>query len=582
MMLRGPNLLVEAEQLYSLNTATGQEQWQFPLNCFSKASCNTRIRHWDSDVFVLSGFDGKDDNLMLVNAKTGARLWPTWVEVPTARFIAFTPSTLVVATAQAPYAIVGLNRYTGRERWQFRPEGTESPAAGLEADEKIITTWWSSKTADSVYSIDLDTGSNLGEWMIARRPKLKELRGGGPGFFFAYQPSVLGGGGSVRAWNNRTGEKLWRKSIKTPRTPTLLGAQVQYWTQTKNKASLTALSAQSGAERWSYERRNVQTFEASVEPGHLVLRMAGKSVAVIVLNIVSGQVVGIGPLEGTTLTLGRLRLSGRFLFAMNGTELIRLEARPGTELVAEFDQLVNNGDMKAAEELHARILPFVDDIDAAASIHRKVRGRDFRRESARMQQGGLPALLPYILTSSTDKRMLFYEDFKTLLTNTNALLKPIEMPARVKGNELKRLKQATRRVVELVDRFERKLNKLEDKEMYALIRDVVIPLSELLTRSRASADATHCLHSLFSRSWMIRTDALKGAMRNAALEAARAWVPRILEAAKGDGSGPEIITELQKIRGFELIDLDLPTAQEATTRTGMAELLQNLRDRLPK
>ena len=51
-------------------------------------------------------------------------------------------------------------------------------------------------------------------------------------------------------------------------------------------------------------------------------------------------------------------------------------------------------------------------------------------------------------------------------------------------------KTSCRRVVELVDRFERKLNKLEDKEMYALIRDVVIPLSELLTRSRASADAT--------------------------------------------------------------------------------------------
>ena len=53
-----------------------------------------------------------------------------------------------------------------------------------------------------------------------------------------------------------------------------------------------------------------------------------------------------------------------------------------------------------------------------------------------MQKGGLPALLPYILTSSTDKRMLFYEDFKNLLTNTNALLKPIEIPA--KGTELKR------------------------------------------------------------------------------------------------------------------------------------------------
>ena len=40
---------------------------------------------------------------------------------------------------------------------------------------------------------------------------------------------------------------------------------------------------------------------------------------------------------------------------------------------------------------------------------------------------------------------------------------------------------------------------------------------------------------------MIRTDALKRAMRNAALEEAWAWVPRILEAAKGDGTGPELL-----------------------------------------
>ena len=85
MVLKGATLLVEAEQLYALNTATGQQQWQFPLNCFSATSCNSRIRHWDADVVVLSGFDGKDDQLMLVNPKTGARLWPTWVEVPTAR-----------------------------------------------------------------------------------------------------------------------------------------------------------------------------------------------------------------------------------------------------------------------------------------------------------------------------------------------------------------------------------------------------------------------------------------------------------------------------------------------------------------
>ena len=344
--------------------------------------------------------------------------------------------------------------------------------------------------------------------------------------------------------------------------------------------SLNVLNATNGKERWTYERSNVQTFESAVEPGHLVLRMAGKHVAVIVLDVVSGRVVGIGPLEGTTLTVGRLRLSGRYLYAMNGAKLIRLEPKQAEDLVTEFDQFVNNGDMESAEKLHAKIRPFVDDLPEAAAIHRKVKSRDFRRESARMRQGGLPALLPYMITSSTDARMLFYEDFKTLLTNTVALLKPIKMPQRVSGNELRRLKRATRRIVELVERFERKLNKADDKEMYALIRNVVIPLSELLSRSRATADSSHCLYALFDRSWMVRTAELKTAIRNVALEEARVWVPRVLEAAKGDGTGPEIIIALQKIRGFELIGIKLPTAAEAKTRTGMSELLQSLRERL--
>ncbi len=581
MDLRGANLLVEAEQLYALNTATGAEQWQFPLNCFSKTSCNSRVRHWGRQVIVLSGFDGKDDKLMLVNAKTGARLWPNWVEVPSASEIAYTPSTIAVVTSQAPYSVVGLNRFTGRERWRFRPEGTESPAAGLEADGKILTTWWSSRSADSVYSIGLDDGSQRGEWMVARRPRLNEIRGGGPGFFFAYQPSVLGGGGSIRAWNNSTGEKLWRQSIRTPRTPSLLGEHIQYWTQGKRKVVLTSLHGRTGEELWSYERRNVQTYEASVEPGHLVLRMAGEHVAVVVLDISSGRVIGIGALEGTTLTLGRLRLSGRYLFAANGPNLVRLEPKPSLDLVAEFDQLVNTGDMKAAARLHRRILPFVDDLSAAADIHRKVRSQAFRRESARMERGGLPALLPFIITSSSDAKMLFYEDFKTFLSSVVAFLKPIQMPAKVSGTELQRLVSATKRIIELVERFERKLNKAEDKQMYGLIRDAVVPLSVLMSRSGASKEASACLQAIFQRSWMVRTSRLKAAIKTVTIEECRRLEPEVLAAAKGNGKGPQVIEALKQIPGFELLELPLPTPEKAKTRTGMAELLRALRERFP-
>ena len=184
---------------------------------------------------------------------------------------------------------MGLNRYTGRERWQFNRKALRA-LQPPEADEKIITTWWSSKTADSVYSIDLDTGAKLSEWMVARRPRLTEL----PADLDSFCLSAL----STWRWRidsslEQSNGKARRKSIKTPQTPNLLGSQVQYWTKRRTKSPHSTKRA-SGTERWSYERRNVRTFEA--RRARTPRLTNGKNVAVIVLNIVSGQVVGIGPL----------------------------------------------------------------------------------------------------------------------------------------------------------------------------------------------------------------------------------------------------------------------------------------------
>ena len=81
---------------------------------------------------------------MLVNAKRvpGCGLLGSKFHCPV---YGFPPSTLVVATAQAPYAII-VSIVTLGVAMAVQAGRHWGPAAGLEADEKIITTWWSSKT----------------------------------------------------------------------------------------------------------------------------------------------------------------------------------------------------------------------------------------------------------------------------------------------------------------------------------------------------------------------------------------------------------------------------------------------------
>lgn len=553
---RGPTFLVEAEQLYAIDPSTGETRWQLPLNCYSPTSCNSRIRVLGDDLAVLSGFDGKDNNIMLADIRRGIRLWPNWVAVAGAKDVVLTPNTIVVTTSSEPYSVVGLDRYTGRERWAFRPEGTVEAASGLLAGGDVVNVWWTSRRADTVYCISLETGKPLVDWMVARRASATgELRGGGPGFFFAYQPSVMGGGGRARAWDHRTGERLWSANVSAIEEPWLHNDRLFAWAEHKGRRGIVSRDARTGKEAWRYERRGVATNEASFFGRDVLVRLLGKTPLVAVMDARSGVLKSVGPVDGDVMQKGRLRASGRYVFGMYGPKLVRMEPVPSANLVLRFDEMVEGGDVEGTEKLHARLRPFVDDLEGAAAIHAKVRGRSYQAVSARIKSGGLATLLPAIKKLSDDKHMVFYEDFRGFVTNVQGLVAPLDLDKPVRGRDLRQLAEVTARVVELIGRFERKIHGAGSVAVITGLYDVLVPFSELLARSGATEEALKALGELWARGWVKRAERIGPPLRRVVRQRLRELLPAFERAiAKQDGPAMSLsLRAIVAIEGLELL-----------------------------
>lgn len=510
--VRSGFLLVEAEQLTALEPLSGQEKWQVPLNCYSEKACNTRVRVVHPKVILLSGFDAKDDHIMLIDPKDGTRMWPDWVRVPDAKFLRFTPSTIVVAGAADPYPIIGLDRYTGRERWRFRPEGTEQAARGLLAHGDVVTAWWSNRSADTVYSVSLKSGEELADWMVARRNRAAagaQPRGGGPGFFYAYQPSLLGGGGALRAWGNKTADKLWRKSVLLSEAPIVRGGRLFTWLKRGAKTALVCWDGKTGKELWAYERAGVTERSVSFHGPLALIRMVGKVSLAAVANIITGKVHSIGPLP-KKLAGAKLTTSGKWVFAIDGKRLVRLEPQKGSGLVFQFNEFVAGAQLDEAKKLYQRLRPFVNELPSAAAIHKRISGRGYKEASSRLKEGSLAALLPALQRLMADKNMTFFDDFAGFIVTALNMLEPHDLSGKVKGPELQRLEVVCRRLVELVNRFETKFSKVAKPKTLKALHDLTVTLGPALLRSGAVAGAHYMMWEMYRRPWFDRSDELTG------------------------------------------------------------------------
>ena len=566
---RKTDLLVEAEQLLSLDLATGQIKWQYPLNCYSKDACNTRIRAIHRDVIVLSGFDKQNDNIMLIDAKTGMRLWPNWVAVPEATHMVYTSNTIVVASGKAPYKVFGLDRYTGRKKWGFRPGGTDQPAAGVMAHAGVVTVWWSSKAADSVYSLDLDKGTFLADWMVARRARATgEIRGGGSGYFYSYQPALFGNGGTLKVWDSRTGDTIWRSRYKqVVQAPIHYGNRFFLWERIRSRLTLRVIGAKDGKESWRFDRRNVTDYSYRFNSGRVILRFIGKSPSLFVLNLLNGHVLGAGALPDKQFQSGPFSYVDRWVFMMNGSKLVRMEPEPANVLLIKFDQFVADGQVKEANKLHKLVKPFIDDLPTAAKIHGRVVGQGYRSMAAKMTSGSFAAALPVFLNLAKPKNILYFEDFRTFTVHIKNQLERHNLGQKLGTNGRARLVKLGRRIVELLMRFERKLNATQDKDFAASLRVVFITLAKTMESAHVRGEALKLMDDLWQQSWCDRGPELVNLIKGMVNREVRVLITPLAKAVGRGKNTDKALLGIVNLPGIKLLMPDLVTAKEVPNQT---------------
>jgi outer membrane protein assembly factor BamB len=551
---RSEDLLVEADQLYSLDPHTGAENWQVQLNCYSDSACNTRIRRLDAKSIYLTGFDGRDDNLMVIDATSGLQQWPVWIGVPNAKWLGVSGKMIVIASGQAPYSLLGLDKRTGRVRWRFRPAGAEKPAAGLLVSEKGLTAWWPGMAADTVYSVNPEDGKEIASWIVARRVRNEgTLRGGGDGYFFLWQPSIIGDDGTLRVWNTQTGQPLWRKRLRLVLPPVVSKGRVYLWMRpytVSKRLSLVVQNVRTGKELWRFDRNATDAPETEYDGELLVVRMGKSAPIVITFLAATGQTLGVGTLASDVLKKGAIRWSGRHLLVTHGATVQRLDPVSGDDLLHRFDDHVSNGEVDDAARLHKKLRPFVDELEAAAIIHRRVVGRKYQDISKKIRSGSFAAMLISIQRLATDERIVFYEDFRSFVIQLKSVMDERTLPKVLRGSDGKRLYSLIQKLQDFLGRFERKLNTNDDEEANAAVTGVMARLCVILSQSGRSSEAYSILHGLWTSTWLDRTPALTDGMKAVLRNEIRRLLPPFASAVKqgkGQRAAVEPILALQSV-----------------------------------
>ncbi len=558
--LKSGALLVQAEQLHALNPLTGDELWQFPLNCFP-GKCNSKVRLVTDEVVVLTGFDGKEDNLLLLDAHSGGRLWPSWVRVEGIDKLLVTPAAVLVSSKVAPFAVVALDRYTSRERWRLRPDGIEGPAAGLETDGTALDAWWLSGNADVVVAADLATGKVTGEWAVARRKgAIQDRRGTAPGVVVAWQSSVLGGG-SLRGYDNRDGTPRWKKALGEPLGPPLLiGDRVLFRQRASSGAvTITAWSAALGEELWRYTRADATAIELRLESGRVLALVDGATRFVGLIDLIEGRVESVAVPEPQAT----IRYAAGALYAFHGKTVERLDSIDGAALVERFNTLVRKGEVDAADALARRTKPFVGELRAAAVIHKAVGAQGYQDTSSKMRGGGLPPLLARLQAESSDDRMTFYDEYRVFILKAAEELQRTGVSA-LSGDDLSRLVAVAQRFTDLAVRFERQLSGQQGTDAPAIkaVGNASAVLGECLIASSRPDAAYASLRTLWVRSWLPHGGPLIEPMRTATATKLRELLPAFESAVATQSDMDLALAQIAELVGIDAVVTPAPAVED--------------------
>jgi hypothetical protein len=202
----------------------------------------------------------------------------------------------------------------------------------------------------------------------------------------------------------------------------------------------------------------------------------------------------------------------------------------------------------------------------------------------KMTSGSFAAALPVFLRLADPKNILYFEDFRSFITHIKEQLARHNLDQRLGVNDRARLIKVGRRIVELLMRFERKLNATEDKSFIAALRQVFVTLAVTEENARARRDGLVLLNDFWQRPWCDRGTELGNLIKAMVNRELRIRIAPLAKAVGRGKNTDKALTDIVSLPGIKLIFPKVPTLKEVPNLTPkqVQALLWRLRQAVKK
>jgi outer membrane protein assembly factor BamB len=384
------------EHLQVLDPKDGRVLWDFPLNCFTAAQCNSDLMAFQGVLALVGGFGDQYNMLMLLDLAKGKELWPSWL----------TTCPLVSAgmNGEAIYSVchgAKLLQAHGIANRQML-YSVAPPLAGFRpgrawfGEEVVFIQGPGEDGSDKIVVLSLKDGSFLKSFNAKGSPDP-----GLTGFALGTRSQTFAPwqtrGDQLKVWgfHAATGALQWSRDLPQ--------AQVVAWNpsvlvvKTTEGAfpTLVAVDLSTGKDLY---RIPLYFGEPGISvSGDRIVILSIPDRVVTVVDMDNGQAEFIGQLpDGFAPAPSdepRVHVDARGAVLTVGRTRILFQTRPAGEELARVQEAVSRGDDKEAGMALASLWPFRSVLVEAQQAYQQVVGLRLLRADLLLQQGKAKAAL---------------------------------------------------------------------------------------------------------------------------------------------------------------------------------------------
>ena len=358
-------VLYVGEHLRLFNPEDGRLLWEYPMNC-RPGDCNVDIIGRDDERILVAGFGASWDQVMLLNARTGADAWPAWVPTANAR-LGRVAGDRVTLICHHDARLVQVVDVSSRRVLHTAPP----PKAGLLP----VRAWYGDVAVAVLGSVGADTSLAVVPLDGGQAASFKITGGAEDEGLWAWPDAarfsvVSRAKGRTRVWFMDTATRKAAGSFQAVAGARLLPGPegIVVAESAAGSLALSLRSVAAGAAAW---RLDLPLAPARVwRQGGRIIVVGGSPARVVVIEAADGALAGLGDLppgSGSGATWVSEPGDGLAAVAAGATLLV-FEKRPLAALVASFRLALDAGDLEAARVAAALLAPFQDGLAAAREM----------------------------------------------------------------------------------------------------------------------------------------------------------------------------------------------------------------------